>query len=370
MNPPQKTVYILGAGCSAGQPPEGSGFPLACQFASSLDEFSQNVLVGADCANLKSQVDQTVELLHLEKVQTLDALVARLGAQARDLSNGLTTGERNRLDWQVSVAKNATAALFLHLERQAKQLGLPRYDNFLSGLFGNIVNWADASLQSKCHVLSFNYDRLFELAFINRFKPDTGQYPLYGKRLLNSGMDFIQGTAMSFESNQFSFLKLHGSAGIRVTNAFGNCEPCIDTDYDGLPGGNDQPINDEQFFPQRPNHDCYQENPQPLIVFPHEKPFVAPPSPRGLPFRNYIPAVWDEARRLVAEATTIWSIGYSFAPVDRDDVFGLLSQALICKRLVVQNRPGVAEEICQRLEKSWLEPSGLELEIGPLPQPF
>ena len=168
-----RTVYILGAGCSAGQPPAGPGFPLACEFASWLDEFSQEALAGADCTKLKSRVDQTVRLLHEEGVRTPDELVARLGAQARNLGSG-TRQERNERDWQVTGTKIATAALFLHLETQAKQLGLPRYDNFLSELFGNSVNWTDASHQAQCHVLSFNYDRLFELAFISRFRPDTG----------------------------------------------------------------------------------------------------------------------------------------------------------------------------------------------------
>ncbi len=355
-----KTVYILGAGCSAGQPPAGPGFPLACEFAPSLDEFSHKMLAGGDCGRLKSRVDETVKLLHQEKVQTLDTLVARLAAEARNWSTAPT--ERNRLDRQVRDAKIATTALFLHLETKAKEAGLPRHDNFLSELFGNFVNWAEASQKSRCHVLSFNYDRLFEMAFLSRFKPDTGQYPLYGKRLLNSGLDFVTGTSISFDVNRFSLLKLRGSAGIRVTNAAGNSDPCIYTYYDGQPGGDGNPINDERFFPQIPNRDPHEGDPEPLIVFPHEKPFVAPGIPTRLPCRNYIPAVWERAGRLVAEATTIWAIGYSFAPIDRDDVVALLRQARRCKTLVVQNRPEAVEAICRNAGEEVVGTGGAELE--------
>src|ERR1019366_6840554 len=163
-----KTVYILGAGCSAGHQPDGPGFPLACEFVSALDEFSQKRLAGNDCQKLKSLIVDTVKLLRQEKVQTLDTLVARLGAQACDTSNRLTNKERQ----QVLGAKIATTALFLELETKAKETGLPRYDNFLSELFGNSVNWAEASRKAHRSVLTFNYDRLFEMAFLRRFRCD------------------------------------------------------------------------------------------------------------------------------------------------------------------------------------------------------
>jgi hypothetical protein len=367
-----KTVYILGAGCSAGQQPAGAGFPLACEFVSALDKFGQERLLGNGCQELKALVVDTVKLLRQEKVQTLDALVARLGAEARDTSNRLTNQERRQRDVQVLNSKIATAALFLDLETKAKEAGLPRYDNFLSELFGNSVNWAEASRKAHCNVLTFNYDRLFEMAFLSRFRSDAGQYPLYGKSILNSGLDFEQGTSIDFDASRFLFLKLHGSAGIRARNENSrNCpDPCIYPCYDGLPGGDGKPINDERFFAHRHNPDPYERDPEPLIVFPHEKPFVAQGRQTHLPFGKYIQSVWREAHRLVAEATTIRAIGYGFAPMDRDDVLGLLRSARNCNSLVVQNRPGVAEEICQRLKLTWLVPEGLNLNVEPFSQPF
>ena len=365
-----KTVYILGAGCSTGKQPNGPGFPLACEFVSALEEFSPS-LAGNDCKKLKSLVDETAHLLRQENVQTLDALAARLGAEAHgSFSTGLTRHQKQLCDKQVHNARIATAALFMDLEKRAKKIGLPRYDNFLNELFGNSTAWAKASRNSTVCVLTFNYDRLFEMAFLNRFKCDTGQYNLYGKSLLNSGLDYVDGNGFEVDPDRFSFLKLHGSVGIRTRNEDGNNNPHIYTTCDGLPGDDGKPINDERFCTHIQKLNPYDRDPEPLIVFPHEKQLVASKTEPPFLFQTYIENVWKEAHRLVAEATTIYAIGYSFAPIDRDDVIGLLRSAKNCKKLVVQNRPGAAEEICQRLQKKWIESEGLDIKVEPYPQPF
>jgi hypothetical protein len=365
-----KTVFIIGAGCSAGKLPTGPGFPSACEFLAALEEFSQR-LAGEDCEKLKSLVVETAELLRQEKVQTLDALAARLGAEAHgSFSTALTTREKQTRDQQVRNARIATAAVFLDLEKRAKKMGLPRYDNFLTELFGNSTDWAKASRNANASVLTFNYDRLFEMAFLNRFKCDTGQNNLYGKSLLNSGLDYPQGNSFEVATDRFAFLKLHGSVGIRARNEVGDSNPRIYTCSDGLPGDQGKPINDEMFFARCKNVNPFERDPEPLIVFPHDKPFVAHGTKTLLSFRSYIPWVWNEARRLISEATQIWSIGYSFAPMDREDVVGLLRSAQSCKELIVQDLPGAAERTCQRLRKKWIEPEGLNLKTEAYPQPF
>ena len=365
-----KTVYILGAGCSAGKLPNGAGFPLACEFLSALDEFAQR-LTGDDCRKLKTLVDETSGLLRKENVQTLDALAARLGAEAHgSLSSSLTIREKQLLHRQVCNARIATAALFMDLERKNKKIGLSRYDNFLTELFGNSTDWAKASRNSNASVLTFNYDRLFEMAFINRFKCDTGQNNLYGKSLLNSGLDYPQGNGFEIAHDRFSFLKLHGSVGIRARNEAGDRTPCIYTYYDGLPGEVDKPLNDELFFAHSQNINPFERDPEPLIVFPHEKPFVSPGTNTLLSFRNYIPSVWSEAHQMITKATTIWSIGYSFAPMDRADVLALFRSATNCKKLVVQDMPGVAESTAQRIQMKWVTPEGLKFTVEPYSQPF
>jgi hypothetical protein len=361
VNGDNKTVYILGAGCSAGAAPEGPGFPLADKFESALDQFSRG-LDGDDRRRLRSCVEETVQLLRVERAQTLDALVARLASEARDLSKVLTTKERNQRDLQVNHAKIATAALFLDLERRAKATPLSRYHNFLDELFGNSVVWNQASQQSRSSVLAFNYDRLFEMAFISRFKADIHQKNLYGKSLLNSG-DFTDGTQLECDPNRFAFLKLHGTVGIRVQNG---PKPHYHTLLDGNPGEDSVPINDDLYFSPPSNSIPWA----PLLVFPHEKPFVRKGTGTQHSLRDYIPFVWSEAHRLVGEATEIWAIGYRFAPIDREDVLDLLRSAKNCRRLVIQNLPGYAENICQYLKWRWLEPAGIDLKVEPFPQPF
>ncbi len=364
-----KTVYILGAGCSAGAPPLCPGYPLASEFISTLEEFSKT-LVEDNQKRVKCCVDDTCALLRQEAAQTVDALVARLASEAHDFSNALTSQERQCREQQIRKAKFATAALFMALESKAKETGLPRYHNFMDELFGNATNWSQASRNSRDSVLTFNYDRLFEIAFISRFKPDTGFQNLYGKLLLNSGLNYVNGPSIDVDPGRFSFLKLHGSVGIRVRNEAYVNGPQHYTQYNGLPGGQTKPLNDELFFANASNLDPYERDPEPLIVFPHEKPFVAEGTKTLLPFRTYIQDVWKQARRLVSDAAEIWAIGYRFAPMDREDVLGLLKSAENCKRLVIQNRPGTAESICQYLKLRWLEPAGLKLKPEPFPQSF
>jgi len=361
------TVYILGAGCSAGAPPGGTGFPLACEFTPKLADFGQTLQTDRDCRKLKACIDSTVKLLNEESVQTLDGLAARLAAEARDFSNGLTTQQRQTRRRQIADAKVATAALFMYLEQDAKKTGLYRYHNFLDELFGNSTSWALASRSCRCSVLTFNYDRLFEMAFISRFRPDAGQYPLYGKSLLNSGLDYVNGSGIDVDPARFAFLKLHGSVGLRARNEDG--EPLHYTGYDGLPGDGSL-INDERFFAHANNPNPYERDPEPLIVFPHEKPFVAAGTDTLHTYRNYIEPVWKEARRLLANASQIHAIGYRFAPMDRQDVLGLLCAAKKGTRLIIQNRPETAEDICEYLKRKWLDPEGIALEPEAFPQRF
>jgi hypothetical protein len=63
-------------------------------------------------------------------------------------------------------------------------------------------------------VLTFNYDQAFEIAFLDRFK-NADQYLLYGQMALNSGLNL---NGIGFEPGAFSFLKLHGSVGMWITD--------------------------------------------------------------------------------------------------------------------------------------------------------
>lgn len=153
---------------------------------------------------------------------------------------------------------------------------------------------------------------------------------------------------MGFREDRFCFLKLHGSIGMRIHEVHGR--PCYYPYLDGKRPGEKIELNDKRFFDKAKNPLPQDRDPEPLIVFPFEKDFVRSGSPNQLGFREYITAVWQQAERLMESATEIWFIGYSFAEMDRTAVTGLLSRARKCKRLVIQNRPGDAERICQMLK--------------------
>lgn len=342
-------VYILGAGCSV-----GCGYPLATGFVSVLEEFSADLARNPGCAKIKRACDETVRLLKEHGANTVDDLVARLGAQARDSSQVLTINERQRLDRQVDAAKIATYAFFLHLESQARTK-LSRYDNFLREILGQPPQWRRSLATSKVRVLTFNYDRLFELAFSRGCNWVNHQPPLYGHQYLNAGFDYSSGTGITFAPDRFAFLKLHGSVGIRSRieegwdqDEHGGALPTYDTKIDGSPSQYVE-LTDERLLGQHNHPNPYERYPKPLIVFPHEKPFVPPGNQTLLHFRDYIPAVWEEAKRICQQATEIRFIGYSFAPMDWNYVFPLLEAAQGCKQLIVQNRPGTAERICGEL---------------------
>jgi hypothetical protein len=69
-----------------------------------------------------------------------------------------------------------------------------------------------------------------------------------------------------------------------------------------------------------------------------------------LPFWVYIESVWKRAEQVVSSAKEIRFIGYSFHEMDHLSVIGLLKQAGRCQKIVIQNRPGEAEQICNRLQ--------------------
>lgn len=334
------SVYILGAGCSVKY-----GYPLAASFVPELESFSRTL--GDDARKLKRCVDETVTLLRQENVQTLDDLAFRIHNRALDDSRQPSMqayGVRNR---RILNAKIATAALFLHLEQKAKTEVLDGYQRLILKFFPGSSDWRRRFQSTNCRLLTFNYDRLFELALLKMFCIEPHEGLLYGEDILNSGLHHCMGDSMGFKDNRFCYLKLHGSVGMRIHEEHG--QPRYYPNLDGAKPGEKIELNDERFFAKSANPLPQDRDPEPLIVFPFEKDFVRSGSPNRLAFREYITAVWEQAEHVVAPASEIWFIGYSFAMMDRTAVVGLLAHAKQCKRLVIQNRPGEAERLCQML---------------------
>jgi hypothetical protein len=142
-------------------------------------------------------------------------------------------------------------------------------------------------------------------------------------------------------------LKLHGSLGMRVHAWHG--KPRYFPYFDGTFPGEKIEINDQRFLAKAGSALPEDRDPEPLIVFPFEKDFVREGFSNHLVFRDYVDAVWRRAERIVESAEEIWFIGYSFAVMDRTALTGLLNKATACKRIVIQNRKGETNRICQML---------------------
>ena len=334
------TVYILGAGCSVKY-----GYPLAANFVPAFESFSRSL--GGDAQKLKQAVDETVMLMREANVQTVDELVFRIHNRALDAPEHQSTQAYGVRIRRILRAKIATAALFLALEQRAKAETLDSYQHLIRKIFPGSGDWQQRFRETRCHLLTFNYDRLFEMALLRIFGIDADTQLLYGEDILNSGLHHCMGDSMGFRDDRFCFLKLHGAVGMRIHEEHG--QPRYYPYADGAKPGEKIELNDERFFAKSANPLPQDRDPEPLIVFPFEKDFVRSGSPNQLAFREYIAAIWKQAERVVESATEIWFIGYSFAMMDRTAVINLLAHAKKCRRLVIQNQPGQAERICRML---------------------
>ncbi len=334
------TVFILGAGCSVKY-----GYPLAAGFVGAFESFSRSL--GEDAQKLKRAVDETVTLIRQANVQTIDDLVFRIHNGVLDDPRHQSTQAYGVQLQRVLKAKIATTALFLSLEQRAKAETLDSYQRLILKMFSVGGDWQQRIRNSRCRLLTFNYDRLFEMCLLKLSGIDADTQLLYGDSILNSGLNHCMGASMGFKDDSFCVLKLHGSIGMRIHET--NGQPRYYPYLDGAKPGEKIELNDERFFAKSANPLPQDRDPEPLIVFPFEKDFVRSDSWNQLAFREYITAVWQQAERVVESAAEIWFIGYSFAMMDRTSGIDLLARAGQCKRLVIQNRPGEAENICQML---------------------
>jgi hypothetical protein len=191
-------------------------------------------------------------------------------------------------------------------------------------------------------VLTFNYDRLFELAFRQHFDVDMSQ-TFYGSTMLNSGLFLVVPERVEVDMGRFSLLKLHGSVGFYGVEDYGRCNH-----YHMIPDpANPVPISDDEFI-FGSGHGVYSNRPKPsLTVIPHEKDHLKEYPSNTLPFRFYIPEVWRAAREFVSNADEVWIMGYSVPEPDWSPFESLLNAARGNCRIIVQNP--TAETIAGRL---------------------
>ncbi len=354
MSPSKESrVFILGAGCSVecGYPP-GTGF--AAEFEKFLRDLQE--IPEEKCNRIKHSLISTLKLLReTPGVETVDQLAARieqdLNGWKRQRGGPVADSEylerENIAARRILDAKIATSAMFLARENKARQTGLRSYKSFITQILGG-PPWTKAR-EAECHILSFNYDRLFEIAFPECFPTfDLRNDPLYASDALNSGLDFNFGkwSLIQPTPGRFSFLKMHGSAGwwVKVKRDGGRGERCY------CPAFPVQGLSVEEIEKTIPKECGGPFGWEPLLAFPHERQesqeyFNERGESSGRDWAPYINAVWQHAASVVANATEVRVIGYSFNPIDsRLMVSQLLSKAT-CEKIVIQNKVNVRRNL-------------------------
>jgi hypothetical protein len=329
-------LFVLGAGCSM-----TSGYPSATTMLPGLKQFGDTL--GDDAVQIRGCVTRTVDLMNRLRVETIDELAHRLHhGLADDTTGAESSRERYR---RMTDAKVAVSAFFESLESSAAAKGLRSYHEFLHRLFPSESgrHYQDQLVRSTGRVLSFNYDRLFEIAFCQHFKLDQG-FGFYGTLGLNSGVNPFHNGNLTFEENRFSFLKLHGSVGMFAWEEYGE----IRIGHRTPDANGSAQINDAAFY--EPNQDK-TPSARPLstlIFFPHEKQYLLSEERTAFPYRQYAKQVWERAEVIAAGATEIWLIGYSLWEADFPYLMRLLRAPKNCDKIVIQN-PNDADRIQEKL---------------------
>lgn len=321
-----------------------SSYPLAKDMLTHLKQFGDGL--GNNTARLRKLVEQTVDLFDRLRAkgtmaQTLDDL-ARIVHSGHLADNNIGTNQTTNYRL-IADAKVAIAAMFLSKETQAVNDGLTGYRSLMNRVFASSFG-TDCRLalrNTPYRVLTFNYDRLFELAFRQYF-PYDGTEAFYGPTVLNSGLYQVLPQRVEVDLDRFAFLKLHGSVGLYSYEEAGGCDHLHRVPDFVQP----TPITDEEFF-LTDGYGIHSNKPKPaLIVFPHEKDFLRDYPGNRFSFRFYIPEIWKAARHFASQAKEIWIIGYSCPEPDLPAWSSLFHAALNCEQIVIQNPS--ADEICER----------------------
>jgi hypothetical protein len=189
-------VYILGAGCSiCGE------YPIASGVRAKLEEFARSSLQNDNAKELRRCVEHTCQLMVKHGVDTTDQLAQVLGEESR---------------LEIEESKKAISALFFSLEQQAIPKALANYSAFFEELFeqGDDPDLEKRMATTSCRVLTYNYDRLFERAFIEwakKHSEDPRDIEQNAITWLNSGIKDY--SSVTFEDGVFSLVKLHGGIG-------------------------------------------------------------------------------------------------------------------------------------------------------------
>jgi len=347
---------------------------LANGFIAELDSYSAKIAGNGDCQRISTAVKATVKLLkqcqsvacHASTIDELIGLILtnRCDTQLKDLEPSSAAGIVGLRYAAVRKAKIATTACFLDKEVDVLRCQISKYKDFIQSKVldetGVSTSCQQRLQKSSVRILTFNYDRLFELAFFAGFADAyVKHFSPYSTEVLNSGLTAF-GSVAEIQKDRFCFLKLHGSIGIRCTeDAFGqNAHQICD-----VANLKEEKITDALFFPEKQPLDFPAD---PLIIFPYEKDFILSGKNNRLPFREYIDKVWSHATYVLEEASEIWIIGYSFRSTDSRYLIDRMLQAKNCDRIVIQN----LQAECDRIEEFLNTDQEIEIPITKYSVPF
>jgi hypothetical protein len=330
------TVTVFGAGVS-----RHCGFPLADDFFPGASAFGESL--GEKCPQLRRVIEHVVKRAQELECLTPDDLALRM-YQTR-----VGDGRQATID-TLYYARIVTDAFFLHLERQVSGSMMRAFQEYWHEVVGSYTqNWRAGMPATKHRLVTFNYDRVAELAFL-RFFPEIANngIDLYGPGMLNTGFSGWR-SGLKFEDRTFCYLKLHGTAGVKPFGAdeyatafgdhFGHYASLGDAKFE---------ITDELYF-----EGPAQENSlpkwklAPLIAFPVDKQYVESGG-FEYSFKNYIGAVGAKARQVFSQAERIDIIGYSFRAPDREWLVALLANAPQADKVVINPH---AKQICEGLSR-------------------
>jgi hypothetical protein len=332
----QLIIVVLGAGTSA-----RCGYPMAADFFAVLQAYGSSL--PDSCPKLKLAIDHVVAEARQSASLTVDDL-ARVALLRR--RGGM---ENYRKAWRtLSLARIATDAFFLHLESQIDRAAMEPVKNLWHEILGPSTDESAYEFpRTKYRLVSFNYDRVPEIAFTRFFSGGSNvQLDPYSTQILNCGLNYREGP--TFRQDAFCYLKLHGTIGVEPV---GENERVFDNHFRHYasfthPDGSFQ-VNDTHYFKDEMDADGLPTwKVMPLIVFPADKQRVEAGG-QDYNLAEYINAIREQAAKIFQQARQIRIIGYSFHPADKEWLVSLLRSAPDAKKIVVNPH---ANEICEELQ--------------------
>ncbi len=337
-------IFVLGAGCS-----RASGYPLAAELKEGLRSFAAKI---ADSSPIVSGwCLETVKLLDEYYISTLDELANRL------LSGALRSDKKDESEyWKmaqkaVDRAKAAVSAYFLDLENE--ELDISAYKQFIDEHIPETGSEARVPTDSPLRVLSFNYDRLFEIAFAQRFQDRraTDDQMLHGLEWMNCGIAFGEQNPV-INRDRFSLLKLHGSVGHTIRGLFPESRHEIEFAARGFGRMAPEANWDSDFVKPVPHGNTLDAAPyESTICFPIEKAkliqSVEQNPLRAYDKRAYIATVWEAADDFMSRAKHVTICGFSGRGKDSAYLKRLIEKARAVESVRIYDP--IADEVAERI---------------------